>query len=317
MAFWSKKKRDCGLRTWDLPGEIGTVSLPADFLVEMEDDSTLLAYVKDEDVVTLRFSTISFQKKGSTEEDAARPYLKKRAAGDGLHYEEVEDKGVVSYEQRSEQDGVPLVIRYWEIASRNTIAILSATILADRIGDPVVKSTLEVIPAIVASIKITAIHKTLVGEDREVPVVEHVVEPQEQSIRPFADEEKGWLTANLEYAKLMGIKYGSGGKQAPEELDAIFARWMQEDDDKESGDTVANALGAAFGDYLVDQHGFCWVVVTDEYGTEYAVRHNIGQTMAFPRASVQKRIEDSISEVFQNLYLMITTHLRECESQEA
>lgn len=314
MAFWFKKKHDRKLESWKLMGDVGTVSLPGDFIVEEEDDSTLLAYPKGEETISLRFSSISFQTEGGTDEDAARRHLKERASEDGLQYKTVDNKGVISFDEHSEQDGVPLIVRYWEIGSKNTIVILSATILETKVGNRVVQSTLEMIPAIIATVKITAIHKTLVAEDREVPVVENIVEPTEQSIRLFAHEEQRWLAENLEHARMLGVKYGSGGQHTPEELDAIFARWMQDEDDKESGNAVANALGAAFGDYLVEQHGFCWVVVTDEYGTEVAVRHNIGETMAFPRASVQKRIEDNDHEVFQNLHVMIVAHLRECES---
>jgi hypothetical protein len=62
--------------------------------------------------------------------------------------------------------------------------------------------------------------------------------------------------------------------------------------------------------------GFCRVVVTDEYGTEYAVRHTIGETMAFPRASVQKRIEDRCPEFFQNVYLIVLDQLKRSAEEQ-
>ena len=44
MLWFRKGKPAMEFRTVDLPGSIGSVSIPRDFVVEMEDDSTLLAY---------------------------------------------------------------------------------------------------------------------------------------------------------------------------------------------------------------------------------------------------------------------------------
>jgi hypothetical protein len=52
------------------------------------------------------------------------------------------------------------------------------------------------------------------------------------------------------------------------------------------------AFGAAFGEYLVKEHGMMWVTVTDEFGSAKAVRHAESSTMAFPVDSVGKRYDD-------------------------
>ena len=91
---------------------------------------------------------------------------------------------------------------------------------------------------------------------------------------------------------------------------------MLDEEEKEADDLVANALGAMFGDFLVENHGFRWVVVTDEYGAEYAIKHSIAETMAFPRSSVQKRIEDRCPEFFQDLYVGILDHLKRSEQEQ-
>jgi hypothetical protein len=85
---------------------------------------------------------------------------------------------------------------------------------------------------------------------------------------------------------------------------------MREEGSKETEEVVADALGAAFGDFLAENHGFRWVAVTDQYGTEYAVRHEIGDTTAFPRASVQKRIERRDTDFFRGITLTILDQLR-------
>jgi hypothetical protein len=154
----------------------------------------------------------------------------------------------------------------------------------------------------------------IVAGDNEIEVTDHAVEPTPQETRAFGATEEAWLNRGNEYSRALSIKYGSGGELDPEELDRIFSRWMAESGEKEADDVISNALGAAFGDYLVANYGFQWVILTDEYGTEYAVRHGLGQTTAFPKASVQKRIEDGQTEFFQNVYLIIVDQLRRGEA---
>src|ERR1700733_9934515 len=120
-------------------------------------------------------------------------------------------------------------------------------------------------------------HKIASYEGHEVPITEECVDPVEQKVVDFGPTENGWLEENRQLATALGLKYGSGGFLAPEELDVVFSRWTYDDQEKEPGESVANALGAAFGDYLVEQHGFRWVVVTDQYGTEYAVKHRVAE----------------------------------------
>ncbi len=316
MAFWfGKKKQAEKLREVSLPGEVGTVSIPADFVVEMEDDETLLAKPTGEEAITLRFSSISIVKKDSYDETAGKSAVRRAAEEQGVEYSEIEDKGIISYEEPSEADGVPLLIRYWHIGSKNTLVILSATITDSKKDAKVVQDALGLIPRILASLKITKIHRTIVAEDREVETIETTVEPTPQGVEPFGPTEEAWLQEGLKRATALNLKYGSGGTLTPEELDVVFSRWMHDEEEKESDDAVANALGAAFGDYLVEQHGFRWVVVTDEYGTEYAVRHTLGSNTAFPRASVQKRIEDKCPEFFQNVYLIVLDQLKRSEQE--
>lgn len=316
MRFWFRKKKQAAeMCEVSLPGEMGTVSVPTAFHVEMEDERTLLAHPKGEDVISLRFSSISISKKDGNDETAGKIAVRQRAEEMGLAYHEVEDKGILSYEDPSEQDGVPLLVKYWYIGSKNTIVIFSATILEPKKNARVVTDTLALIPLILDSLKITKTYRAVVAEDRTVETFTTTADPTPQTVEPFGPEQDLWLNESLELARALGVKYASGGDLTPEELDVVFSRWMHDEDEKESDDAVANALGAAFGDYLVEQHGFRWVVVTDEYGTEYAVKHTTGQTTAFPRASVEKRIEDKCPEFFQNVYLIVLDQLKRSEEE--
>jgi hypothetical protein len=151
--------------------------------------------------------------------------------------------------------------------------------------------------------------------DRQVQAVVTTVDSFPQEIVPFGPKENAWREQSLELVRALGLKYGSSGDLTPKELDMVFSRWMHDNGERESNDAVANALGAAFGDYLVEQHGFRWVVVTDKYGTEYAVRHGIGESMAFPRTSVQKRIERRCPGFFQDLCLGILDQLKRSKEE--
>ena len=316
MAFWfGKKKQSTELCEASLPGEMGTISFPTDFMVEMEDERTLAAQPNGSDAVILRASSISISRKDGNDETAGKTAVRQRAEENGLQFIDKGDMGLLSYEEPSEQNGVPLLIKYWYIGSKNTFVIFSATIIKAEKDSKTVKAVLELIPCILDSLKITKMYGLIVTEDREIPTITTTVEPTPQEIVPFRSDEEAWLQQSLEWATALSVKYGSGGDLTSEELDVVFSRWMHDEQEKESDDAVANALGAAFGDYLVEQHGFHWVVVTDEYGTEYAIKHRIAETMAFPRSSVQKRIEDRCSEFFQDLYLGILDHLKRSEEE--
>ncbi|MES2790354.1 MAG: hypothetical protein V4719_12155 [Planctomycetota bacterium] len=71
MAFWWKKKpQSVPFQKWDLPGEVGTISLPSYLIVEIENNAPLIAY--QDESLTLRFSSISFTKPGQTSEEMAK-----------------------------------------------------------------------------------------------------------------------------------------------------------------------------------------------------------------------------------------------------
>jgi hypothetical protein len=318
MAFWFGKKKQAELREVTLPGDVGTISFPADFAIELEDDTTLKAQPEGDDAIIFRVSSISCVKKGEYPETIGKDSVRRRADEQRLPFWEIGDKGILSYETPSEHEGEPLVMKYWHIGSKSTLVILSATITVSRKDAKVVQDALGLIPRILESLEITKVRHVIVAEDREVETVTTTVEPIPQQVVPFGPTENSWRKQSLESARAMGVKYGSGGDLTPEELDVVFSRWMHDEEEKEADDLVADALGAAFGEYFVEQHGFRWVVLTDKYGTEYAVRHSLGENTAFPRASVQKRIEDRCPEFFQNVYLIVLDQLmRSAEEQKS
>ena len=316
MAFWSKKKpHSAPFQTHTLPGNVGTVSLPSFLTVEVENDDTLTAY-RDESI-TLRFSSISFAKPGQSDEETAKDYVHRQAKEMNHPYSESGENGIMSFEEQTEEEGEPLVISYWYVGAKNTILIVSATVLATQTKSPSVREILDLMPQVIESVKITLLHKRIVHEDQEIPVTEQVVESTEQQIASFGPAENAWLEECRSVAASLGLKYGSGGDLTPDELDLVFSRWTFDDDDKESSDSVADALGVAFGDYLVENHEFRWVIVTDEYGTANAVRHRDSEVMTFPTSSVAKRIEDNEPECFKILLAMLLDVLGRFKNDES
>jgi hypothetical protein len=317
-VFWRKKKRVPEFGSVQLPGDVGHVSIPADFVVEMEDDSTLMAYPSGEETITLRFSSISFYKEGQegTIEYVAVAVVRSKAAERGLSYAEIADKGIMSYQNESEQSGVFLLQHFWEVGSKNTVVVVSATIVKAQQRSKVVKSTLDAMPSILGSLEVTRSLRAIESGGKEVLFAVQTADPVPQSLRPFGEDDEKWLETALDQARELGLKYGTGGELTPEELDRVFSRWMAEGGEKESGDLVASALGAAFGAYFVEQHRFRWMVVTDQYGTDYAVQHYPGPTIAFPCSSVMKRIERGEPEFFQDIDLMILDQLKRAAEED-
>lgn len=316
MGFWwSKKPQPVPFQKWNLPGEVGTVSLPCFLTVELEESDTLIAY-RDESL-TLRFSSISFTKAGESNEELAKAHVRQQA--NELHhpYSESGDNGIMSFEEPTDQDGERLVIKYWYVGARNTILIVSATVLATQTKTSSVREILDLMPQVIESVTITLLHRRIVFEDQEIPVTEQIAEKTEQQIRSLGPTENTWLEECRSVATSLGLKYGSGGELTPDELDVILSRWMIEDGDKEPADSVADALGVAFGDFLLENHKFRWVVVTDAYGTATAVRHQHSDVMAFPASSVAKRIDDNVPECFQVLQATILDVLARFENDGA
>ena len=123
----------------------------------------------------------------------------------------------------------------------------------------------------------------------EEPEVNRLVS-QKQSIEPLNDAELGWIAENLASARsLLGI---SGDVPLdPALLDRALAIWHQRSGQSRlQPNDVANALGIAFGQYLVDDLSMQWAVVADAHGTELAVHSSPSAILVFPMVAVAKRI---------------------------
>jgi uncharacterized protein DUF3806 len=79
-----------------------------------------------------------------------------------------------------------------------------------------------------------------------------------------------------------------------ESMDRAFAAWLASGPQSaaEINETI-NVVGAVLGDVLCREAGFAWVIASDEYGTDLAVRALPGQgdVLVYPANFVAKRWE--------------------------
>lgn len=99
---------------------------------------------------------------------------------------------------------------------------------------------------------------------------------------------------------------GAGEVQTPtlKNCDEAFYRW-QRAKGRYTDKQVTAMLGAYLGNKLISDFQMEWVVVTDQYGTDYAVRAKKYEVMSFPFSSVSKRIEKNQSDVMVVVYEIV------------
>jgi hypothetical protein len=116
-----------------------------------------------------------------------------------------------------------------------------------------------------------------------------------QRISDLNDAERAWVADNVAAARRYVDDAGPPvGRQLldPAALDAAWAFWLQGwPADAEDPNPVINALGMAFGQYLVDHLDLAWMIVEDDFGTEIAVHGHVGDVLVFPQNLVAKRLE--------------------------
>ena len=116
-----------------------------------------------------------------------------------------------------------------------------------------------------------------------------------QMISELNDAEQMWVQDNVAAARRYVEDAGhpvDGPPLDPAALDVAWSFWLHGwPADQEDPNPVINAIGLAFGQYLVEHLGLAWKVVEDEFGTEIAVHGDPGDILVFPANLVAKRLE--------------------------
>ncbi len=81
-----------------------------------------------------------------------------------------------------------------------------------------------------------------------------------------------------------------------ENLDNVYENWVSDKDEKPSKDAIIVGLGSVFGDRLNKKHGTSWKIITDQYGSEYAIILNTGHQI-YPVDFVAKRVHGNEGEL--------------------
>lgn len=108
------------------------------------------------------------------------------------------------------------------------------------------------------------------------------------------EAERRWIAAHLEQARELAATHcGEPVGAALPSLAALDRLWLVVGDSlRASGgdpNPLINAVGLAVGQHLVARRRMEWAVVTDEYGTDMAVRCKTSGAQVFPANLVAKR----------------------------
>lgn len=131
------------------------------------------------------------------------------------------------------------------------------------------------------------------------------IRPLEPSEVDGFDSERQWL------ADLLG-RFGAEFllKRSPDDIPTLQS--LLDAEPFASGDEASlEVLGAAFGDVVADTLGFDWVVVNDEHGTAFAIKHPTKMVIAFPRDMIVKRVENGEEINLTELYHGVVDALRQ------
>jgi len=89
------------------------------------------------------------------------------------------------------------------------------------------------------------------------------------------------------------------------DFDDAFSLWQAEARRRYTEQQVIDILGAYLGNRLAADFQMEWILVTDQDGTDYAVRGKKFEVMSFPYASVAKRIENKKHEFMSGVYYTV------------
>ena len=162
-------------------------------------------------------------------------------------------------------------------------------------------------------------HKELTIETDEGTVVGHTtdVETFPQKVVSVNAAESRQFAAWASEAEVFQSAYGT--PQSENELkryDEAFKAWQDSTTKKHSDQDVINALGAYLGQRMVQDFDMEWVMVTDQYGRDYAIRHKTSELLSFPFSSVMKRIEDKEHDFIHGVYHVLKHEIENGELKQ-
>lgn len=123
------------------------------------------------------------------------------------------------------------------------------------------------------------------------------VDPDNRSVKELELRDKQWISKTEKLGlEVLGF-YAGTSDVTPNSLDVAFRKWKSDKTrDRAPDNVVATGLGVLFGNYIVKRKDCRWVVVTDKFGTELALRAPNGSEV-YPINAVWKRIDPENEDV--------------------
>jgi hypothetical protein len=129
-----------------------------------------------------------------------------------------------------------------------------------------------------------------------------------QKFAQLNDAEREWIKSSLGNARNLTMASQVGDaveNMTPERLDRAYKYWLYSGTDINApANDVIHAIAFAFGQYLVDNEGFEWSLVTDQFGTDVGVRAlpGRGDVLVCPASMVAKRWETKETDFLVPIY---------------
>jgi hypothetical protein len=134
----------------------------------------------------------------------------------------------------------------------------------------------------------------------------------EYRLTDLTKEQQDFINQDLVYAKKLVSKYLNKAVDNPFDsrvLDIVLAEWSASSGNKESAEEIVDAIGAAFGQGIVDEMDFEWKVITDQYGTDIIVIHKKYLVNGFPFSSVQKIVTEENPRLLDDIRLLLKNQI--------
>jgi len=111
-----------------------------------------------------------------------------------------------------------------------------------------------------------------------------------------------------------GFDVSDGELPTLAQLDQCFDSWAVEPvASRVHANDVVNAFGAVLGAHLCGRLGLRWILVRDEYGTDFAVHGDPGDTLIFPIDATAKRLDRGETRFFEAFTEAMVRHVREIQ----
>ncbi len=251
----------------------GSLVLPlpqgCDFGVE-EDGTIWVALEEVPDLFTLRISSITAEAK-SPEQTRQFDFTAETVARGRELGAEISQAGETAWyhrDEKSENEGQSLWIRFWWMGYRNSKVILSLTCDEAVWNDPRVQAVATRLPELLAVASVRG--------EKSPPTTQEarMLDEQRAAVREF-------LQSRYDVYALPELR-----SDLPVLQELVDDRVFHPDQEYEW-----SCVGVVFGDVLARELDLHWIVQTDEYGPEPALRYQETSITLFPRTMLLKRVE--------------------------